>query len=975
MSIRWKLVAVLTVPLLALVGLAFIGIRDRSDQADSARQIRRSVELAATVSAVADALEQEMVHSGQVLGSKGALGTAELAEARKASDAAIEQYRIVVDATPTGGDVETGLAQAQRSLDGLSISRNAVDGGGDQGTNAITVYRFAVARVQEVVNQISVSLSSTSASGRVAAYAALGRTKEARADEMTLLALWATGGTLDDARRTQLSTAQSTATTQSEVFLTLADPADKQRFRSATAGVPADDLSSIRSDVASGGAPSGGDRLTSAMGTLGDLRTLERALEGEIAITAADLVNNAETDARGFLVLAAAALGFALLAASMFGRSIVRPIAQLTRAARRVSNEHLPRLLETLRGTADDSTPLTVEPIVLDSHDELGHLADAFNTIQETAVAVAGEQADMIRRGIGEMFVNLARRNQSLIDRQIGFLDELEANETDPDVLSDLFRLDHLATRMRRNAESLLVLAGTEPPRRWGKPVALSDVVRAAIGEVEDYARVRIVGLDERPVHGAVAADLAHLLAEILDNASQYSPPDAPVEVHGAVVPGGYRIAVRDRGIGMAPDQILESNTLLADPPRTGLHLSRSLGFTVVGRLSQRHGVRVQLHVPEGVGLLATVNIPATLLVSTGAGSTGPGADTTGAPQAQPELTQRPSAALPAPAASDQIPGAALDAPANGKLPSRRAAGSSLPPDLLTAPDMSMPTPQASPAALRDTPPASDSPSARPSELTAPSPTAAQAPAGQAPASQAPAGQAPVPTRISSQSSSQDSTATRGRPDDVPAAVWARLIGRSNASGWEHTASPMPDAGYNPVDVAPAADTNETATARSVNSPPTAAPAPPPQSSSHGVVFEPYADDDRFTVPGQAMPGSSFGQPNGTRSNGTQPHGSPATLHEATTLDPDLDRLVEHHNQDLGTTLSGLPRRKAVDPNSLPEEQGLEGAVASHRSPEEIRSLLSSYRGGLDRGRRLHLASDPDGTGGSDDLHDKGAIR
>lgn len=953
MSIRWKLVAVLTVPLLALIGLAFIGIRDRSDDADSARQIRRSVELAATVSAVTDALEQEMVHSGQVLGSGGGLGTTDLAEARKATDAAIANYRTVVVDTPAGGDVATGLAQAQRSLDGLSISRNAVDGGGEQGTNAITVYRFAVARVQEVVNQISVSLSSTSASGRIAAYAALGRTKEARADELTLLALWATGGTLDEARRTQLSNAQSTATTQSEVFLTLADPADKQRFRSATAGVPADDLSSIRSDVAGGGTPSGGDRLSSAMGTLGDLRTLERALEGEIAITAADLVNNAETDARGFLVLAAAALGFALLAASMFGRSIIRPITQLTRAARRVSSEHLPRLLDTLRGTADDSTPLTVEPIVLDTHDELGHLADAFNAIQETAVAVAGEQADMIRRGIGEMFVNLARRNQSLIDRQIGFLDELEANETDPDVLSDLFRLDHLATRMRRNAESLLVLAGTEPPRRWGKPVALSDVVRAAIGEVEDYARVRIVGLDERPVHGAVAADLAHLLAEILDNASQYSPPDAPVEVHGAVVPGGYRIAVRDRGIGMAPDQIIESNTLLADPPRTGLHLSRSLGFTVVGRLAQRHGVRVQLHVPEGVGLLATVNIPATLLVATGAGSAQPGANALAGTAAQPELTQRSSAALPAPTASDQIADTTIETPNNGKLPSRRAAGSSLPPDVLAAPAApeSAPAPSPAPAPApvsqrQSRPAAHDEPVGRSGELATPETPAA-----------------PAPNRASQQSA-PESAGTRGRPDDVPAAVWARLIGRSSASGWDHTASPMPNSGYNPADVAPA-DPAATDAGAARAAMPAAPAAPAAPTAQPGVVFQPYAGDDRFTVPGQSMPGSPFGQPNGV----------PSTLQEATTLDPDLDQLVEHHSRDLGTTLSGLPRRKAVDPNTLPEEQGLEGAVASHRSPEEIRSLLSSYRGGLDRGRRLHLAPDPDGTGGADDLHDKGAVR
>ena len=176
----------------------------------------------------------------------------------------------------------------------------------------------------------------------------------------------------------------------------------------------------------------------------------------------------------------------------------------------------------------------------------------------------------------------------------------------------------------------------------------------------------------------------------------------------------------------------------------------------------------------------------------------------------------------------------------------------------------------------------------------------------------------------------------------------------------------MPNAGYNPADVAPVDHSGDASRARST-APQTSPQGPPPAAppAQPSVVFEPYTGDDRFTVPGQATPGSSFGHHNGL----------PSTLHEATTLDPDLDQLVEHHSRDLGTTLSGLPRRKAVDPNTIPEEQGLEGAVASHRSPEEIRSLLSSYRGGLDRGRRLHLAPDPDGSGGADDLHDKGAIR
>ena len=180
-----------------------------------------------------------------------------------------------------------------------------------------------------------------------------------------------------------------------------------------------------------------------------------------------------------------------------------------------------------------DSLSETLTPIDINSKDEIGQLADAFNSIQQVTVEVAEEQAALLRKGIGDIFINLARRNQTLLDRQIEFIDQLEANEEDPDQLDNLFKLDHLATRMRRNAESLLVLAGAEPPRRRGRPVALADVVRVAIGEVEDFARIQLLALDDATVGGNVAVDLAHLLSELMENATHFSPPDTTVEIVG----------------------------------------------------------------------------------------------------------------------------------------------------------------------------------------------------------------------------------------------------------------------------------------------------------------------------------------------------------------------------------------------------------------------------------------------------------
>ena len=194
---------------------------------------------------------------------------------------------------------------------------------------------------------------------------------------------------------------------------------------------------------------------------------------------------------------------------------------------------------------------------------------------------------------MGDLFVNLARRNQSLVQRQLELLDDLERNEHDPAALDALFKLDHMATRMRRNAESLLVLSGAEQPRQWQQPIALIDVVRAAAAEIADFPRVELVGIDDDlAVSGRAVSDVAHLLAELLENATSFSPPDTAVVVSGAVSATGFVLAVSDQGIGMAPDRIAEANTLLAHPPVVGLALSRALGLHVVGSLAQRHAHR-----------------------------------------------------------------------------------------------------------------------------------------------------------------------------------------------------------------------------------------------------------------------------------------------------------------------------------------------------------------------------------------------
>jgi PAS domain S-box-containing protein len=225
------------------------------------------------------------------------------------------------------------------------------------------------------------------------------------------------------------------------------------------------------------------------------------------------------------------------------------------------------------------------------------------------------EQA-ALRQSIGDLLHNLARRSQGLVDRQLELIDELERNEVDPDRLDELFRMDHLATRMRRNVENLIVLSGVEQRRRWSESVPLRDVVEAAVAEVEDYSRVQVAGIHDLTLSGQAASDVAHLLAELVENATSFSSPTTRVEVSGGPAGNGYVLQIEDHGIGMSDAELAEANRRLAEPEAADIAVSRMMGFHVVGRLAARHGIRVQLRHPWFGGIAALVLLPAVLLGS-----------------------------------------------------------------------------------------------------------------------------------------------------------------------------------------------------------------------------------------------------------------------------------------------------------------------------------------------------------------------
>ncbi|KQX33846.1 histidine kinase [Streptomyces sp. Root63] len=313
----------------------------------------------------------------------------------------------------------------------------------------------------------------------------------------------------------------------------------------------------------------------------------------------------------------AGVLGFLALIISVFvsvriGRELVRDLSRLRKDAHEVSGVRLPSVMRRL--AAGEQVDVETEaPHLSYEPDEIGQVGQALNTLQRAAVEAAVKQADM-RRGVSEVFVNLARRNQVLLHRQLTLLDAMERRTENGDELADLFRLDHLTTRMRRHAEGLVILSGAAPSRQWRKPIQLMDVVRAAVAEVEDYERIEVRRLARIGVGGPAVADLTHLIAELLENATVFSPPHTAVQVHGERVSNGFTLEIHDRGLGMAPEILLDANLRLAETPDFELSDTDRLGLFVVSRLAQRQNVRVSLQKSPYGGTTAVVFIPAALL-------------------------------------------------------------------------------------------------------------------------------------------------------------------------------------------------------------------------------------------------------------------------------------------------------------------------------------------------------------------------
>lgn len=391
------------------------------------------------------------------------------------------------------------------------------------------------------------------------------------------------------------------------------------------------------------------------------------------------LVDRATPIAAGVIIrlLMAGGLGLLAVIASVVmsittARALVRQLERLRGAAWELAEQRLPSVVERLGHGEKVDVAVEAPPLQFGA-DEIGQVGRAFNAVQETAIRTAVEQAEL-RRGIRDVLLSLARRTQTLVHRQLTMLDTMERKrDIDPKDLEELFRLDHLATRMRRNAENLIVLSGAIPARGWRQSVPMVDVVRAAVGEVEDYTRVAVLPFGPVELTGRAVGDITHLLAELIENAVSFSPPDTAVHIGGHLVANGFAIDIEDRGLGMTDEKLAEINERIVDPPEFNLRSSVQLGLFVVAKLAERYGVRVSLKRSAYGGTTAVVVIPQELVVE-------------GDPAKSAATTTQNGLAVRQPAAVPPGTGSSGPHPTTGGVTSMTRRASSSPPALVAVP-------------------------------------------------------------------------------------------------------------------------------------------------------------------------------------------------------------------------------------------------------------------------------------------------
>ncbi|WP_189136018.1 sensor histidine kinase [Wenjunlia tyrosinilytica] len=611
-----RLMAILFIPV--VTGLIFAGLRvaNSVDFAQQAAEAERVAKLARSATTLADALQNERDATALPL-TRGQRNAPIVTQFREKTDAAMRRFESDVSKIHDNTRVENRIKAAQANLASLPLLRTNAFRSDLMPLATPQAYSEMFRPLTAFDNELGFGSTKVTSRGRAVYAVSLAKASSSTKRALVMTALARDTMTRQDPIAIQAAvTLQVTADTE---FLTGALPEDVLLYNETVTGDQLRDSSNYLTRVLS--VPPGkslsaaglqpNDWYKASSVEIGLLRKVELKITDHLVGDAQEIRANAEKDAVINGAAALLALALAGLLTFFVSRSMVRGMGVLRTSAIDIAENRLPSLVENLSKTDPGRIDTRVKPIPLFGRDEIGEVARAFDQVHRETVRLAAEQA-LLRGNVNAIFTNLSRRNQGLIQRQLTLITDLENHETEPDQLENLFKLDHLATRMRRNGENLLVLAGEEPGRRWTQPVPLVDVLRAAASEVEQYERVELFGIPETEIHGTAVNDLVHLLAELLENATSFSSPQTKVRVNGTRLPDGrVMVEIHDKGIGLTPEDFADINHKLAEPPTVDVSIARRMGLFVVGRLAKKHGVRVQLRPSgESAGTTSLVMLP-----------------------------------------------------------------------------------------------------------------------------------------------------------------------------------------------------------------------------------------------------------------------------------------------------------------------------------------------------------------------------
>lgn len=615
--LRTKLLTVLLIPSLAALVLGAFQVRSDYQSLNTLDRNTTAVELGNDSAAVVQELQRERDLTVDFVAANRSLPRQQVDQQRARTDSAIQAFRGQIDQARSGPhpEIAAQFGEAAEHLDRLQSLRTVTDRSGYPPDAVLSTYSDSIGSLLGMDEQNVTAINNQQLARLSLAANSVSRAQEQESIKRAVLARALRTGSFPQGGERELLAAGAERDAALNDFRKWATPDQSQLYSDTVAGTGVDDARSIEETAlvrGDSGAGLGGLDPNRWVGSSSESVDLTHQVGNQVRAQLLDAVGKSAERARIQMYIAAAlvigALVLAFAIALLVARSLLLPLRTLRRSALDIADDRLPKAVDSI--LHEPGSAARVQPIPVHTKEEIGRVARSFDEVNSQALRLASEQA-LLRNNINELFVNLARRSQTLVQRQLSLIDRLEQDEQDPDQLGSLFELDHLATRMRRNSENLLILGGTDLTRRMMRPVSLSEVIGAAVSEVEQYARISIADSPELAVQGRVVNDFVHLVAELLENATAFSNPDTEVSVRTAYRRQTLILEIRDHGVGVAAEELDQINERLARPPEIDASISRRMGLYVVAQLARRHDIRVELQNNQdlGGGVCATVHL------------------------------------------------------------------------------------------------------------------------------------------------------------------------------------------------------------------------------------------------------------------------------------------------------------------------------------------------------------------------------